>query len=393
MKFKQNDINKIFYLCVFLWSFTYTTFLASELYTKFGVEIYKIYGYVWIVVKILLLIKLIIDIKQKNTIYDLCKIIVFSILFYISLINSQSTFLEPIFWFICTSKNCDMKKILKTIFWAQLLSMTLVLILSLIGFIPIESVLEREDGTKRYSIGFIHPNIFATMSLQLMMLYVVLKEKKLKYINCILGMAILVIINIVTDSKTITYLGIILWLSVIYYVFVNKNYRSGTKILYLIGKYSKYLVFLISLVCIYLAICEGDNGAFNSRLIQASTYFQYYGITLFGQPLVGYSNDLENLVKTGLYTLDMGYIYLLLGFGIVIFILFIYSYIIMCKYYAHEKKYLYVLVLGVYIIMGFSETYLIRTTYNFTHFFLIPIFWSDFKVKIVNKKVRLKVKR
>lgn len=374
MKIKNIDL---LYISVFLWSFSQAFFQESEMYKIIGNQAYEVYGFIWIFIKLLLLIKISMDLFCHFRLKDFFKILVVAILAVVSLYYSQSSFIEPIFWFICSGKNCELNKVLKYLFTAQVLSICIIIIVSLFGIIPIEPIMVRDDGTLRYSLGFIHPNTLAMRVFQAMLLYIVLMEKKLKYRHCAVMAIIILVVNLVTNSRTTTFLSLGVLVIVTYYIYTLKGKSYSNSLINKFLKYLKYIVIIIPLLCIYLAVYSDIDLA--SRIEQASIYYVYYGLTLFGQPLAIYKNDIEMLMQTGLYTLDMSYMYLLLGFGLIMFIVFIVAYYVMFRYYGKEKRIMYIIALLAFIIMGFAETSLIRTAYNFTQFFILKLIWKKRK--------------
>ena len=80
---------------------------------------------------------------------------------------------------------------------------------------------------------------------------------------------------------------------------------------------------------------------------------------------------------SGLYTLDNAFVYLILGFGIVVSAIIAILYIGSILKAVKEHEYIILLLFVVYLIYGFTETALIRFSYNFTLVFTFAFVWKE----------------
>lgn len=103
-----------------------------------------------------------------------------------------------------------------------------------------------------------------------------------------------------------------------------------------------------------------------------------------------YKSDPKEAEKAGLYTLDNGYMYLLLGFGIVLFLYFIFLHAGTLWWMFERRRLDYVIVYGIFFIYGFLETLVIRTGMNFTLFYLFGFIWEyyDRRKQVENSRSR-----
>ena len=116
-------------------------------------------------------------------------------------------------------------------------------------------------------------------------------------------------------------------------------------------------------------------------------YYRYYGFSLWGQTLMYYKTNPEETKKAGLYTLDNGYMYLLLGLGTILFLYFIFLQAGSMWWFFKRKRLDYIIVLGIYFVYGFLETQVIRTSMNFTLFYLFGFMWEYYDSKRDNQRI------
>jgi hypothetical protein len=129
------------------------------------------------------------------------------------------------------------------------------------------------------------------------------------------------------------------------------------------------------------------SGTLGSRASQSALYFERYGITVFGSQLKINSGTTGWSAYTSLYTLDNSYLYLLLGYGLVFFVLYILGEIILFRKCAKSKNFMMMTVLALYAMYGLMETVLIRIDCNFTLIFLTYVLWRPInKNKLRNKE-------
>ena len=371
-KFKVR-ITEFYYIFLFLWALLTTISVASQ--GKFTFLIYNM-SLLWTMIHIYIIAKVIIECRKISS-RDIFVLIVLIIIGYNVQIHTKSGFLTAAFWFIAGARYIDWEKAVKYLFTAQAMAMAIIFLLCFIGVY--EDVSKVNDG---HSLGYINPNDLAVNVLQLSLMYLYLHREKLNFKFAIAFLILALVVYLITNSNTamllfiFTALGIILILS-----YKRKNLFSVL--------FSKPFIKCIRYFLVFFAACSvlfavrrdiGESllGDFHSRIPQMAKYFAFYPITLWGQPLINhYSPDYD--WKIGLYTLDNAYLHLLLGFGIILFIVFLGLYFMYAKKVYRNKEYVVLLILVVYFALGFTETMLIRVQYNFTIFLLAEILWGDEK--------------
>ena len=153
----------------------------------------------------------------------------------------------------------------------------------------------------------------------------------------------------------------------------------------------RFLIIVIAIITIGIAaglidetilpVMESDS-TLQSRIVQMILYYQTYGVSLFGTA-IEISTEQGN---SDLFTLDNGYAYLLLMYGVVIFLLFIFCYFCIAKRAAKEKNYEKIIAISIFAIVGFNETNMLRLVNNFTLLFFAELLWNSKQVTEKNIK-------
>lgn len=372
----------LFYWALFLWSFSYTFLIESILQSQYGNFVGRIYTMVWLLARVLLSIKVIHDISKSGKL--LFPVAAIMIIGYCSFRGNNTQFLFPLFWFAAAGKNTNIKKIINILFKAQIISVLGIVAMAVIGLLPLEATNKSATGELVYAFGFPHANTFASKITQIIMLFIAKNNRKFNPKYFVYIAVVLIVTYYLTKCRSAVLIATALVLLIL---INNKTYYNEKKIkrnkfLGRTMKFMKYIAFIVAAICIYLSTAssysEGLNTLFSGRFNLATIYMNYYKINLWGQPIASYKNNREMLMKTQLYTLDNAYIYLLLGFGVVIFVIFLFAQIKTIAQLARKKQIIYILFFVVYAFWGMSETVMIRASYNFTLFIMIAVLWNKY---------------
>ena len=343
------------------------------------------YAYVWPAIKVFLVFKLLIC-ERKNF---RGLVLGFFILLFGALSRhySNNSFLEPFFWFLAAANNVETRKIIKSLFLAQLLAFVIITSLSFYGVIENYQLVRGSTNQIRNSIGFNHPNTAALKAFQLCMMYIYLMKSKLRLWHCVIIFLFGTIVYKYTNSNTSFYLTLLLTSLLILYLISKGKIGILSSATSRVIRVLKYISVFSVGFSLYMTLNYQNSseliGMFKSestlisRFSQMYNYFKTYNITLFGQEL--YYHGSGNVISdstTGLYTLDNSYIYLLLGLGIIIFILYFVLYIYAIYKSLKENDLIVLILISIYLLLGLFETAMIRFTFNFTLVILFSIVWK-----------------
>lgn len=383
----QHDINwkeMLYLICLCTYIVVFTLVMEGSLlsyipfmkWEQFVIFIHVING--------ILVVKILFDIAEEPRIAGVI-VLTGAVGFMVYRHNSADMILS-VLWFLCASRNVRPRKITQCLFWSHLFSFVMMLVLCITDIVPFGKVVKSGHTAVSYALGFPHPNMAAAKILQIIMLFWLLRKGRLTLIHYIGIIAAMIGIKYVMDCGTVVLLlGVLLVFTVLYNIpgvtaFLYRKIHV-VRNLFLTG----YLGIL-GAATVFFCICKNEMrfkvlGTFGSRIIQAVRYYKYYGFSLFGQPLMYYKLNPEEAKKAGLYTLDNGYMYLLLGFGAILFLYLIFLHAGTIWWMFRRKRLDYIVMYGVFFIYGFLETQVIRTSMNFTLFYLFGFIWEYYDTK------------
>lgn len=366
----------MFCISLFIYFFSYFWLIeanSDNLFSNYNDTLFSIFK---LISYALLLVKFFLDFKSMGL--NIFKSLLILLIAYISFKHSNSNFLTPVLIFIAFSKDIKCEDVVKTIFMALIFSVIPVILLSFLGIIDNTIIYKSHSGEIAYSLGFYHPNTTGAIIFEIVMLYLYLNYNKINLKKILLIMCIVIFSYYYTKSRTSALLIAFALMSLTIYKYLKKTISEKNAI-NLFSSITKYVFITITSVCLIISMTfEVSKVAnlFTGRLGQMIYYYKYYGLTLWGQKLLGYLNNIDQLIKTKLYILDNGYMYLLLGFGIVMFTLFILYELKMITFAKKNMNFMLLIILLSYIIYGFSETVLIRWNYNFSLFLIGPMLFE-----------------
>lgn len=375
--------NSIVLICLFVWSISSTLFMSTTLTSIAGLSCAVLYTAIWTLIRILLIIKILI-----YTIYRMNELFMIVLLFAVSYLighNSGSYEMMTLVFFVIALRDINDIEIVKSILYAQVIGVIIVVILALSGTIPNEVSFRASTSAIRYAMGFTHPNLFAAKILQICLLYVYLRYhdlKKLDYVLLAIGM---IITKIVTDSRTVSFL--IMCLIVLLFITIHIRERPWLlkagyrKILILkqIPLVVRGMIISVVIFSIYAAIYYNYsdwlkylNRLWSTRIQLMNAYYSAYKISLFGEHIV-ISNNPDVSYQ---YTVDNAYIYTIIRYGFVYLVLLIIGYMKLTKYASKQNNNALLVIILIYTVYGLLETYFCRVSYNFTLLLFSQIIWS-----------------
>lgn len=267
--------------------------------------------------------------SKTYTLKSFVLLILIGVILVISSYQSKNIDLLSSFLLIASSKNIDFDKYIKFVFRWSIIFLIFVLLLHFFGctndYIDI-----RPNGVYRSSMGFAHPNTFGYILMIIAIEYIYIKRDKIKLRNAIVLIPYICIINYFSNSRSSTIVLIMLMI----FIFFQKIF--GEKIVY-----NKIIQFLIkhSFILLFLFISFGLllysksnefgnllNDLLSKRLYWLNYYVTNYDISLFGQNIEIISLKLANMLNVTYAALDNVYYYILLNYGVIVFLLIAYAY-------------------------------------------------------------------
>ena len=258
-------------------------------------------------------------------------------------------------------------------------------------FLSLTSIIETGEfytssGAVRNSLGFSNPNGASEMLLIIMLESFIIYKNRISKLNLIMFLTTLIINVLLLKSRT-TLLLYLLFVGMIIVVNKRKDANGKTDSL----KFILGLVPIILMGAAYLSAklfimhpsnewIQNINLLTSGRLRYAAYYLNQFGIHAFGNEIITQYQFGTSVVNYG--SLDNGYLSLLLKFGYVTAIAFIFGYTILIrKIVSHDFLYLLPYVL-IWLVLGLSETTFYYGSYNITGYFFVILIFNTTKGKI-----------
>ena len=271
------------------------------------------------------------------------------------------------------------KKILKVYFITQVILYGTVVILNKIGIIKSVYIYRRLNGiiTQRESLGFNHPNIAYRIYFNIIVTYLLIRNKKIKNIELIFISVISFLMYMVTDSRN----GLICSILVILFIFIFKNIKIN-KITNMI-KYVFLLLFIISFIVTNfydnnITILKMINNITSNRLYAINMYLENINLSLFGHAKI-----INNVA------FDNFYMYILCLFGIISVIIYGRYYRKLYEVFIEKRLIIEIIVTTIVLIYGLFESSIMYPYSNITLLLITLIYNEQFKkssIKIGDKE-------
>lgn len=366
------DWDQIYRLCLCVWMFILT---LDQTYVEVPAMLYRA---IWMAIKGILVLKVL---HCNRCIYSARTVLagIMMILGLVATRQSQNYGLEAFFWFLAAADGIDVERTIRALFKMEIAVLLLVITCSLLGLIG-TSTIYRDDGTYRYSLGFYHPNILACKVLQVNLMGLYLHRHSVRIWNLMIALMTGWIAYILTNSRTAWLLTILLvamlmWNVLTAWVGIQSSLFARGCVYILQSMYIVCALISLMFALFYSYDTEGMDTIY-SRFSQLYAYYHHYPIRLFGNVLY-YHNGAGIDPNTGLYALDNTYMYLLLGFGILIYALFMIWNTMAMQDAARHGDIALLIIFVTYAVYGMAETYGIRFDCNFTLILLYPYVWGN----------------
>lgn len=271
------------------------------------------------------------------------------------------TLIFTVWLLILCSRITDFRKFAKFIIFLMTVLVVPVILMSVAGFID-DKLFFRDGGDiiVRHSFGFRNPNNLSAFLFHILAGVIYVRWKNLSWKENLLIGAVFAITYYLCNCRTVSLVILML------FVIVNLCRLNLKDIKLRLMKYWSYgsLVFcpVVSFMLAYMylnsfAIVAVLDFVLKHRIRNLAFCLQYYDISLFGNAMVKMSD---------FHIIDNAYGFLLIQYGIIVFLLFIILYFFLIKKSLQAKMLPLVILLTVYFYYGLSEQIILSPAYNFT---------------------------
>jgi hypothetical protein len=387
--------SKFYYYALFIFIFSSVILHSgiTEIITSWG-RIHRICGLISTVLVVVHFI------KNSRRIIGITRIFAV-VIFLLAIASYYFSKREDFFFisiFIIGSIKTDFKESAKVILKANIISILLVIILCFVGGISNNSIIADRAGTSvvRYSMGFAHPNTFATMIFQIIALIIYVYGDKMRLPGYVGILIAAFVCYRTTYSRSALYVSVLLVLMIYLYntsrkigfvpiwTFITKN---AVKILLVVGV----------LASLYLSQNYRNLSGWISNIVNYDTIYSrlrllnvalsIYPIKLFGQEVEIVSSTNYFSTFTGQSAvLDNSFVFLMIVYGVMNAIWFLYGYFCAIKTAQENKDWTFLICSLAFVILGFSEKYFVNLIYNFTVLMIGQYLYS--KANIINREYK-----
>ncbi len=292
---------------------------------------------------------------------------VFTVVVFFLVANVTQRYYLIIFaLFIVQGQFCDFEDVVKVSFFTSITALLTVLFLCGVGII--DNHIYSYDNSQRsgYCLGFSYYSMFPYIFYYCSLMYLYLRKYSVRFIEYAIILAMNYFLYRLTSLRLTFYL---IWFSVILdFIFCKfKNIDLNTKVVRIVSR----LLFPITLILVFVAArCYSGQGfmlklnkALSGRLSLSNEALSIYPVNLFGNYIEMRGNSAIHETIDYFYV-DSGFVYALLGYGLIftIFIIFLYSSVCVCSC-KNNNKFLFVWVASV-LLFTISNNVWLNITYN-----------------------------
>lgn len=275
-----------------------------------------------------------------------------------------STFLTILF--ILSAKNVNIKKIIGNMLVLRIIAFIMIIIASQMGYLKDTGYYLFKNGintyTIRHSLGFYHPNSLAMFSFVIIAMYFIVRKTKIFVVEYLVLSVFVLLIYLQSYSRT----GLLCSFCLIILFYFNQNNTFCSKLFNNKWIYKiPFFICIISVVMILLfsvltkQITQLDL-YMSGRFSLAHTYFNEYGLSLFGTVPSKYY-----VISGRTIVVDSAYAAFLIKNGIIGFALLSFALYKFGKIMYQNRLKKENLVLLCFALYGISEQGAMQGTLNF----------------------------
>lgn len=322
---------------------------------------------------------------NKYNYKTLIGLIIVTIILILVTIKSKDNLLLKVFILSIAFGDIEFKKFIKLDVIIRIIFMCVVISLYNIGLTE-NYFMYREDGTMRSSMGFAHPNNFGQYLLVICIDIVLLRFKKLKFVDYVYVLLSIILINYFSNSRTSQIcLGILFLIMIILRKHINIINFKFIKLLII----NSFLIFTIISILLANNYRENKewavqlNDLLSNRIAYASQFLEYYDINLLGNDIEMKYTQEARANSEQPWVLDNSYLVVLLRYGLIAYIIIYLIMLTITRDLYKRKEYSIIMLWLVYGINAMFENTLFKIQFNTLLIILASLLYK----KIINSKI------
>lgn len=272
-------------------------------------------------------------IKDKYKIEKLLSIILIGVVVFFSTIAMHDIAFGLYGLSVIGSTHIDIRKIVKNSVINNIVFLIIVIVPAILGLIPDD--IYHHENMIAHGLGFAYySNMPYIVFLCTIAIYWLIKSKIVERIFLIVSIPVHILVYKISTVRLVFYLYILFLVFAV--VFDKTNKQKQHKFLRWIATvmYPIMAAFIIIVTFMFekFRALSAFNAAINFRLSFNLQGFQKYGIRLLGQKIVTEAEHIDFNFINHYFYIDCGYVYMLIGYGIILFIIIMMIYILLSRY-------------------------------------------------------------
>ena len=354
----------------FIWAFYefFSILFGSELKNTF--EVNRLDSFVRYAVIVMLTLLFFLK-KRVTAKFFVISVLLLILIFFVELANLNKYFLVYIL-FILNAKNINFRKFISFDIKVKLVTIFTIVFLCLAGITNNYSALFY-NGVRKFSLGFSHPNTFTCFALSILLEWLLLKHKSMNLLEWIFNILLFCIVYYFGRGRSSGYAYCVVYIMFVIARLFPDFYKRKTVRIFISSLPLLMTALSFSGVILFEkgnSLIMKINDLLTGRLYGSYVFLKNYKINLFGQDLALSSSRDISYVQT-VHILDNAYVRCLLMYGLIVFIIIIFSYVLLFNNLI-KKNQIELALLGLYfIVIGFGESYMIDPIFNVTLLCLI----------------------
>lgn len=234
---------------------------------------------------------------------------------------------------VIVSIHIDIREIVKKSVINNIIFLLIVIIPALLGLIPND--IYHRGNTVAYGLGFVYySNMAYIVFMSTIAIYWLIKSKKVERFFLILSVPVHILVYKISTVRLVFYLYIVFLVCAFAVDKIKKRKRHKFLLWIATVMYPTMAAFIIVSTFMYekSKVLSAFNVAINYRLNFNLQGFQKYGVKLLGQEIKNVAEYIDDKFINHYFFIDCGYVYMLIGYGAILFIIIMMIYILLARY-------------------------------------------------------------
>ena len=234
---------------------------------------------------------------------------------------------------VIVSIHIDIREIVKKSVIDNIIFLLIVIIPALLGLIPND--IYHRGNTVAYGLGFVYySNMAYIVFMSTIAIYWLIKSKKVERFFLILSVPVHILVYKISTVRLVFYLYIVFLVCAFAVDKIKKRKRHKFLLWIATVMYPTMAAFIIVSTFMYekSKVLSAFNVAINYRLNFNLQGFQKYGVKLLGQEIKNVAEYIDDKFINHYFFIDCGYVYMLIGYGAILFIIIMMIYILLARY-------------------------------------------------------------